>query len=137
MKTLDMRFIRYLNLFERVTRVRTKNCFVYNNTIIFLVPESFMSRAIGENGKNVRQISEIIGKKVKIVRCPEGINDMRIFISAIIEPIQFKELNIGKDELVIVAGRNKAAMIGRNKTRLEEMKNIIEQYFGIKNVRIA
>lgn len=137
MKTLDMRFIRYINLFEKITRVRIKNCFMYNNTVVFIAPQMLMSRAIGENGKNVRRISEILGKKVKIVRSPEGIHDIREFVSEVIHPIQFREINLNNNEVVIVAGRNKAALIGRNKVRLEEMKSIIEQYFDIKKVRIA
>jgi NusA-like KH domain protein len=137
MKTLDMRLIRYLNLFEKVTRVRTKNCFFYNNAVFFVVPYSFISRAIGENGSNVRKISEIIGKKVKIVRLPEDERDLREFVSAIVQPVQFKEVNRENGELIIVAGRNKAALIGRGKVRLEEMKSIVDQYFGIKNVRIV
>ena len=30
-KTLDMQFIRYANLFDKVTRIRTNHCFEYNN----------------------------------------------------------------------------------------------------------
>ena len=65
--TIDMREIRYLNLFERVTGVRTKDCFFYNNMILFAVPPGFVSKAIGENGKNVRQIAETLGRKIKII----------------------------------------------------------------------
>ena len=137
MKTLDMRFIRYLNLFEKISGVRTKNCFFYNNNLVFVVPGALMSKAIGENGKNVRRIMEIIGKKGKVVKLPSGIREIKEFISAIIHPIEIREINLESNELVIVAGRNKAALIGRNKTRLEEMKEIMEQYFDIKNVRIA
>lgn len=137
MKTLDMRFIRYLNLFEQVTRVRTKNCFSYNNLIIFAVPAPFVSRAIGEQGRNIKQMSEILGKKIKVIKAPQGFQDLREFIHSIIQPIRIKNIENTNGELVIVAGRNKAALIGRNKARVEEMRDILDQYFGIKSVRIA
>ena len=60
MKVLDLKFIRYANLFNKVTRIRSKHCFEYNNSIV----------------------------------------------------------------------------IGRGKVRLEEMQNILGQYFGIRKVRI-
>ena len=58
-KIIDMQLMRYLNLFERVSRVRTKNCAMYNSNIIFFVDARDVSRAIGENGMNIKRISEI------------------------------------------------------------------------------
>ena len=44
---------------------------------------------------------------------------------------------IKDNEAVINANtQSKAALIGKNKVRLEEMQNILEQYFGIRKVRI-
>ena len=137
-RTLDMQFIRYLNLFEKITRVRIQHCFSYNSTIIFVVPKMVMAKAIGENGKNIKKLTEILERKVKVIAEPEGREDIERFILSIVYPINFKNVDIKDDFLVINAGRqNKAALIGRNKTRLEEMKNILESYFGIKDVRIA
>lgn len=135
-KTLDMRFIRYLNLFEKITKLRIKDCFFYNNAMIFVVPTVFVSKAIGEGGKNVKKLSQILGKRVKIVTLPHDINDAEKFISDIINPVKFKSLEIADNEIIINAGReSKAALIGRNKIRLKEMKMIVKQYFG-KELRI-
>ena len=73
MKTLDMQFIRYLNLFERASGVRTSNCFEYNSVIIFAVPVALVSRAIGENGNNAKNLREVIGKNIKIIAIPGDI----------------------------------------------------------------
>lgn len=129
-----MKFIRYLNLFEKLTRVRTKNCFIYNNIIIFGVPSSLVSRAIGEHGKNIKQMNEILGRKIKVISFP--CNSIYEFVCKIIEPLKFKSLEMNDKEVIINAGRqSKAALIGRNKTRLIELNNIIKEYFG-KEVRI-
>lgn len=135
MKTLDMRFIRYLNLFEKITRVTTKNCFEYNNMIIFAVHPSQVSRAIGEQGRNIRQMSETLGKKIKVISYPcRGIYE---FIMQIIEPIKFKSLEITEQEVVINAGRqSKAALIGRNRARQEELNGIVKEYYN-REVRIV
>lgn len=134
MKTIDMRFMRYLNLFERETRVRTKNCFEYNNCIIFAVHPSMISRAIGEQGRNVKSISEIIGKKVKVISLP--FNGTERFIADVVSPIKFKAIEINGSEIIINAGRqSKAALIGRNRIRLDELNNIAREYFG-KEIKI-
>ena len=137
MKTLDMRFIRYLNLFDKITRVRTSNCFFYNNAIFFAVNRALISKAIGENGKNVKRMNEIIKRKIKIIALPRDASDAGRFISDIVEPIGFKNLEVNEKEIIIVAGsQSKAALIGRNKARLEEMKNIAKEYFN-RELRIV
>lgn len=137
MQTLDMRFIRYLNLFSKVTGVRSKNCFVYNNFLVFAVPSFSVSKAIGPEGRNVRKLVDIMQKKVKIISLPESIEDAEKFISEIIKPIQFKSLEINGDEIIISGSRQtKATIIGRNKVRLLELKKVVEEFFG-KKLRVA
>jgi transcription antitermination factor NusA-like protein len=136
-KVLDMQFIRYANLFYNVTRIRSKHCFEYNHTIVFVVPKHLVMRSIGQDNRNLEKLSSIIGKKIKIVADPNGINDIKNFLSVITKPVRFNSIDIVDDEVVINAGnQNKASLIGRDKVRLGEMSNIIEQYFGYKKVRI-
>lgn len=133
-----MKFIRYLNLFEKITRIKTQHCFCYNSTIVFVVPQSMIPRALGEGGKNVKRMSAILERKVKVIPTPKGIEDMEKFVLDIVYPIKFKTIEIKEDNVVISAGlQSRAALIGRNKTRLLEMKNILNEYFGIKDLRIG
>ena len=134
---LDMRFIRYLNLFSKLTKVRSKNCFFYNQFLIFAVPPALVSKSIGEQGKNVKKLSEILGKRIKIVALPGSLEDAESFISNIVSPVQFKSLEISKDDIIITASRqSKAALIGRNKVRLQELAKIVREFFG-KNLKIV
>ncbi len=137
-RTLDMKFIRYLNLFERTTGVRSQHCFNYNSTIIFLVPQQFMARAIGENGRNIKKLADILERKAKVMAVPSGIKDIEKFVVAIVSPVKFKGIEVRDKSAVINAGmQSKAMLIGRNKARLAEMKNILNECFGIEELRIA
>lgn len=136
-KTLDMRFIRYVNLFSKVTNVRTNHCFEYNNTIIFVVPRKFVSKALGLNNINLEKLNQMIGKRIRIIADPEGIEDLENFVSMITRPVKFKAIEIKDNEATINAGiQSKASLIGRDKVRLAEMEDILGQYFGIRKVRI-
>jgi len=132
-----MQYIRYLNLFNKVSGVRTKHCFSYNSHLIFLVPKKEIAKSIGEQGKNIKRLNRILRKKIKIIKLPSGLWDIQEFVSDIVNPIEPKKIEVKNNEVVITAGQNKAALIGRQKARLEEMKNIINQYFSLKNVKIA
>jgi NusA-like KH domain protein len=136
-KVLDMQFIRYVNLFNKITRISTNHCFLYNNAIVFAVPRKLVPIAIGQNNDNLKRLSEIFGKKVKIVAIPQGREDIENFVSVITYPIKFKAIEIKDDEAIINANpQSKACLIGRDKCRVDEMKNVLQQYFGIKKVMI-
>ena len=129
--------MRHLNLFSRVTKINTRFCAKYNDTIIFFVPKNLVMKALGRDGINLRKIGEILRKKVRIIPIPRGIHDARSFIENIVKPVTFKELEIRGDEVIITAGgtQNKASLIGRDKRRLIEMQRIIKDYFN-KEFRI-
>lgn len=128
--TLDMKDLRYLNLFSKITRVNTRYFFNYNNMLVFFVPKRLIKKALGENAINLKKISEITKKRIRIVAKPENIKDVKKFIEAIISPLTFRELTINEDEIILNAGKaSKAALIGRDKRRLNEMKEIINVFF--------
>ncbi len=128
--TIDMQEIRYLNLFERIMKVRTRFCFRYNETIVFCVPKPLVSKAVGEGGRNIRKMSGILGKKIRVVPAPRGVNDAGLFIKAVVNPVTFKGIEIKDSEVVIAGGTGKASLIGRNKRRLFEMQKIVKDFFG-------
>ncbi|MEK6891150.1 MAG: KH domain-containing protein [Nanoarchaeota archaeon] len=130
-KTIDMQVMRYINLFSRISNVNPKHCFIYNNFIVFVVEESKVNKSIGDNGKNIKRLSEILQKKIKVVAVPNGVSDAEKFISTIVYPAQIKSIELNNNYLIINSSpQNKAMLIGRNKKRLDEIKRIVKDYFG-------
>ncbi|MDP4039226.1 MAG: hypothetical protein Q8P57_01445 [Candidatus Pacearchaeota archaeon] len=133
MATINMQTMRYINLLDDVARVKARKCFVYNNVIYFAVHPRFLSKAIGQGGRNLRIIGERLGRRVRIIRDvsanPRAIES---FIGSIVSPVEFVSLEIKDGIFILTAGsRTRAAsLIGRNKVRLEELNKIIEDYFG-------
>lgn len=135
--TLDMQDIRYINLFSKITHVNTRFFFKYNNVLVFCVPKSLVSKCVGEQGKNVKRLNQILHKKIKILEKPKGDEDIEQFLKSIIEPTTFKEIEVNQNEIIITAGRsNKAALLGRGKQRLAEIQRIANNYFG-KELKIV
>lgn len=119
-------------MLDKISRVKTNKCFIYNNTIIFAVPSFKVSKAIGPNAINIKKLQERLGKKVRIIREPRGLNDAETFVSDIVAPAKFKSLEV-KDKMInITAGsvQNKASLLGRNKRRYLELKKILMGIFG-------
>lgn len=128
--TIDMKDLMNLNLFAKITGIQTRFCLKYNETIFFCVPKNLVSKAIGPEARNVKKINSIIRKRVKIIACPRGIEDAKKFVESIVSPVTFKDLEVKNDEIILTAGsQSKAALLGRNKRRLIEMKTIIKDFF--------
>lgn len=129
--TINMQDIRHLNLFSQITKINTRFCFEYNNTTFFCVPRHLVSKAIGEDGRNSKQLSRILARRIKIIFSPNGVEESREFIQSIIHPVEFKNVDIRDNEIIINAGsKNKAALIGREKRRFFEMKKVVRDFFG-------
>lgn len=143
-KTFDMQFIRYMNIFGRVAKISAKHCFLYNNMLVFVVPRFAVEKAIGRDNSNLKKLSNILGKRTRVVAEPAGEGDIQRFVSVLVYPIEFEKLEVAenpetheKEAVITTAGREpKAMLIGRNRAREAELKDILEQYFGIKGLRI-
>lgn len=133
-----MQDMRHLNLFAQVTRINTRFCFQYNGAIVFCVPKPMIFRAVGKGASNIKKLNEILGKRVKIIAAPRGIEDAQSFIEDVVKPVTFNKLEVNDKEIVIDAGgmQSKAMLLGRNKARLLELQNIVQGFFG-KGLRIS
>ena len=138
MVIIDMKTMRYLNLLDKVAHVKTSKCFVHNGSIFFAVNKNDVSRAIGPAAINVRRMQEKIGKNIRIIEETENLKDIKMFIEDIVSPVRIKSAEIKDNSVVITAGNSqtKASLIGRNKQRLEELKDIIQNFFNM-NVKIV
>lgn len=136
-KTIDMQDLRYLNLFGKVTGVNTKYVLRYNEMLVFLVPKMMLKKSLGKDNENLRKMSGIVKKRIRVVALPLSVKDAQSFVSAIIKPVEFSEFEVKDNEIIITAGReNKAALLGRNKRRFLEMQSILKSFFG-KDLKIA
>lgn len=137
---IDMQLMRYINLFAKTTKIQTTKVFVYNNQIVFAIPKTKVSIAIGKGAVNVKKLNEILRKKIKVIAMPvvddnRGISE---FIKAVVAPIEFNGVEVREDSVIINAGRqSKAALIGRGRQREKELADVLKNFFGIMKFRIA
>lgn len=133
MTVLDLQTIRYINLLDNTARVKTRKCFNYNNAIIFAVPQHMVMKAVGPNARNIRFIQEKLGKRIRVIREANGVEDSERFVRDIVAPVNFRSLEVKEGIFVLNAGgiQSKAALMGRNKRRLEEMRQIMKDTFNM------
>jgi transcription antitermination factor NusA-like protein len=128
-----MQAMRYINLLDKVSNVKTRKCFVHNNTIFFAVGKEVMSRAIGPSALHIRKIQDQIGKKVRIIQEEDGLRDIQRFIEDVVAPVRLKSVEVKDGFVTISAGNNqsKAALIGRNRRRFLELRKIMQDVYNL------
>lgn len=134
MTVIDMKTMRYINLLDKISHVKTKKCFVHNNTVFFAVNKNEVSKAIGHGASNIKKMQESISSRIKIIRESEGIKDAKRFIEDIVAPIKIKAVDIENNCLIITAGNHqtRASLFGRNKKRFFELKKIVQDNFNLE-----
>lgn len=137
---IDMKLMRYINLFAKISGVTTTKVFIYNNQIVFAVPKNKVSVAIGKGAVNVKKLNEILRRNIKIITMPErdNISGTSKFVRDVVAPIEFNKIEIRDDSTIITAGRqSKAALIGRGRQREKELSDVLKNFFGIVKFKIV
>jgi len=139
---LTSKEMSYIALFENITSATAKDCIVDDelNRIIFIVKEGDLGVAIGKNGKNIRLLERMTGKKHEII---EHADNPAQFIRNALKPARVNEVRIterpdGKSIAVVsVNPRDKGVAIGKNGRNAERIRFLAKRYFQIQNVSIT
>jgi N utilization substance protein A len=99
-----------------------------------------MGLAIGKGGSTIKQLQNVVAKKVELV---EYSDDPCKFISNILNSELINEIKINeridgtKQAVVIVDAKKKGVVVGREGRNAEKARILAKRYFQISNVLIV
>ena len=129
--------IKFMSLFNNVTKVDLKDCIEGPNKIIFIVGTGNAGKAIGKKGINVQKLEKKFGKKVKIIEYNE--NPIQ-FIKNTIHPNKVRDIVCENGDTYIITpidNPTRGMLIGRNAVNLREYEKIIMRYFKFKELKVV
>lgn len=124
----DISVIKFINLFEKITRASVKDVIVKENKMTFIVNEGNLGKAVGKGGVNVKKLENMFKKRIKIV---EFKNDVCEFIRNLLLPLKISNI-YKEDNLVKIKAEGmkiKSILIGRDKRNLKELRDTVKRYF--------
>lgn len=133
MVSYDMQTIGLINLFERITRASVKDCFSIDSTLVFVVRQGDIGRAVGKQGSNLQKLTRIMKKPVKIIQFNEDPSKFALNLLFPIKPVEVRQ----DDDKIIIKAKDtaqKGKIFGREKTNLKRMQDIMDKYFPVKLV---
>jgi len=131
MKVITAEIIGYINLFENVTRARVKDCYQGHEVLTFVVYEGEAGKAIGKQGENIRRLTSLIKKRIKVVEFNE---DPLKFVSNLVAPFK-ADIRFEDEKTIIIQGqgaRFKQAVLGPERKNLKELQTIVSSYFNLE-----
>lgn len=131
----DINAMKFMSLFENVTRARLKDCIIKDNMVLFIVQPNEISKAIGSKGGNVRKLENLLKRKVRIAEfAEEPVN----FIKNLIHPLQVREITEKEGTYVLtpVDLKTRGMLIGRNASNLRSFEEVVKRYFPVKEIKV-
>jgi N utilization substance protein A len=134
--------LRLMSLFQSITSATARDCIVDDRMerVIFVVNKGQMGLAIGKGGSTIKQLQNVVGKKVELVEFSDDPAEfIRNMLNAdMINDVRISDRNDGtKQAVVMVDQRKKGAVVGREGRNAEKARLLAKRYFQISNVLIV
>ena len=131
-----------MSLFQSITSATARDCIVDDRMerVIFVVDKGQMGLAIGKGGSTIKQLQNVVGKKVELVEFSDDPAEfIRNMLNAdMVNDVRISDRNDGtKQAVVIVDQRKKGAVVGREGRNAEKARLLAKRYFQISNVLIV
>lgn len=134
--------LRLMSLFQNITGAVARDCIVDDrmDRVIFVVNKGQMGLAIGKGGSTIKQLQNVVSKKVELV---EYSDDPSAFLSNVLNPEMINEIKINdkfdgtRQAVVVVDPRKKGVVVGKEGRNAEKARLLAKRYFQISTVLIV
>ena len=134
--------LRLMSLFQSITSATARDCIVDDrmDRVIFVVNKGQMGLAIGKGGSTIKQLQNVVGRKVELVEFSDDASEfIRNMLNAdMINEIRLSErLDGSKQAVVVVDAKKKGAVVGREGRNAEKARLLAKRYFQIASLLIV
>ena len=131
----------YLSLFQTITTAVARDCVIDDKMerVIFVVNKGQMGMAIGKGGSNIKQLQNVITKKIELVEYSESpVNFIKnVFNSDMVQDVKISERAEGtKNAVVVVDMKKKGIIVGKDGRNVDKARILAKRYFNISNVLV-
>ena len=134
--------LRLMSLFQSITSVTARDCVVDDkmDRVIFILNKGQMGLAIGKGGATIRQLQNVVARKVELVEYSDDASD---FVRNILNPQMVNDVKItqrtdgSKQAVVLVDAKRKGVVVGKEGRNAEKARFLAKRYFQISNVLIT
>ncbi len=136
MVVLTKEILEYIKIFSAITRAEVRHCLLDPISIIFVVEPYQAGKAVGKNGINVRRLSKMFRKSIRIIEFNE---DKITFLKNILFPIIPRDIRLENNTITIAPEDNiqRGRIYGRERSNLKKINEIFRIDFNNFEIVIA
>jgi len=134
--------LRLISLFQSITSATARDCVLDDkmDRVIFIVNKGQMGLAIGKGGTTIKQLQNVVARKVELVEYSDDACEFirNILNADVIDQVKINERIDGtKQAVVLVDVKKKGVVVGREGRNAEKARLLAKRYFQISNVLIV
>ncbi len=135
-KIYNYKIIKYITIFETLTRVSVKDCYEEEGSVYFVVPEFMAAKAIGRGGINIKNLERAFNKRIRVVAFNKNVVK---FLKNLLTPVRIKEIREEGKTITLVPedSISRGKIIGRNASNLRKLERSLKRYFDIEEVKVV
>ena len=132
----DIDAMKFMSMFENMTGAKLRDCIISESSVIFIVEEGDIAKAIGRKAANLRSIENSLKKKVKVAEFSSSISK---FIENLVYPAKVREIKQDGKIVTVTAAdsQSRGYIIGRGASVLRNYEAIVKRYFDIDEIKVA
>jgi NusA-like KH domain protein len=118
--------------FERITRVMPSDYLSSETSIVFLVSQESLGKAIGKHAVNIEKLKQVFRKRVIVVA---DSNDPEVFVRSFfgnvaIVDIEIRDVMGEKAIMLTIDEKDRGIAIGRDGERIKAAKTLLKKKFN-------
>ena len=131
--------IKLMSVFQNVTGVVARDCIIEEDKTIFVVDSRKVGKAVGKNGKNVKKLEELLGKKIEVVGYSDDITRFvkNLFYPAHILAVTVSDKNGKKVAHVHMDKESRRMLESRLPSRMKVAKTLLKRYFNVDSLVVV
>lgn len=138
MNALSNEDLELINMLEKNTGARANDVVCTADSVIFIIKQGDLGKAIGKAGANIQKLKKSLNKHVEVIQDSDDVKEflIHVFNPVIVETVEIREAPDKRIVDVVVEERNKGLAIGRGGDRINKARLLIKRRFGYDDVKI-
>lgn len=131
--------LRYISLFESITKTRVRDCLETEDKLVFVVNPGQANKAVGKGGENVIRMKNATGKNIQVIEYSDEPEEFirNVFYNYNVQSVKIENRGNIIHATVTVDPKVKGRAIGKNGKNLKIARDIVNRHHNIQSISVA
>ncbi|HTY47320.1 MAG TPA: NusA-like transcription termination signal-binding factor [Methanomassiliicoccales archaeon] len=137
--TLTEDSLRYITLFENITKTHVRDCMETEDKLVFVVDPGQANRAVGKAGEHVIRMKNTTGKNIQVVEYSDDPETFikNVFYNYSVQSVVLENRGTIVHATVTVDPKVKGRAIGKNGRNLKIARDLVSRHHNVQSIVVA